>query len=442
MLNQWLSDVNDLAAPDTLSTFQQELPLEWIQQALSSTNKASMRRRKLPAELVVWLVIGIGLYRDRSIAEVLDKLDLQLVNSDGDTVAPSAIPQARKRLTAEPLQALFNLTAKHWIQSEDETDTWNNLQLFSVDGTQLRVHDNQALAEHFKYVQYSKTKHTEYPVVRLCALCSLRSRLLHDVAFGPSSTGEINYAKELIKSIPDNSLTIFDRCYLSADLMINWQRQHSTSHWMIPIKSNTRYEIVSQLDKKGTDYIVEMKVSKHARLIDPTLPETWQARLVLCEEQSQKKHITGILTSLISLDYKADEIFNVYFERWEIENSYGEIKQHMLENELLLRSQSVEGVIQEIWGILIAYNLIRVEISRIAQEAGVSPLRISFIMALRYIQDELMWCSIAAPGSIPKKLRSMRAKVKRFILPDRKKRPKSRTVRISKTRYPVKSKHP
>ncbi|HBF09770.1 MAG TPA: IS4 family transposase, partial [Gammaproteobacteria bacterium] len=71
MLNQWLSDVNDLAAPDTLSTFQQELPLEWIQQALSSTNKASMRRRKLPAELVVWLVIGIGLYRDRSIAEVL-----------------------------------------------------------------------------------------------------------------------------------------------------------------------------------------------------------------------------------------------------------------------------------------------------------------------------------------------------------------------------------
>ena len=250
MLNQWLSDVNDLAAPDTLSTFQQELPLEWIQQALSSTNKASMRRRKLPAELVVWLVIGIGLYRDRSIAEVLDKLDLQLVNSDGDTVAPSAIPQARKRLTAEPLQALFNLTAKHWIQSEDETDTWNNLQLFSVDGTQLRVHDNQALAEHFKYVQYSKTKHTEYPVVRLCALCSLRSRLLHDVAFGPSSTGEINYAKELIKSIPDNSLTIFDRCYLSADLMINWQRQHSTSHWMIPIKSNTRYEIVSQLDKK------------------------------------------------------------------------------------------------------------------------------------------------------------------------------------------------
>ncbi|MGY5615269.1 hypothetical protein [Vibrio brasiliensis] len=31
--------------------------------------------------------------------------------------------------------------------------------------------------------------------------------------------------------------------------------------------------------------------------------------------------------------------------------------------------------------------------------------------------------------------------VKRYILPERKKRPKSRTVRMSKTRYPVRSEH-
>ncbi|CAK3990557.1 hypothetical protein VCRA212O16_590001 [Vibrio crassostreae] len=113
----------------------------------------------------------------------------------------------------------------------------------------------------------------------------------------------------------------------------------------------------------------------------------------------------------------------------------------MLEDEILLRSQSVEGVEQEIWGILIAYNLIRLEISRIAKEAEVSPLRISFTMALRDIQDELMWCAIASPGSVPKKLRAMRERVKRYILPEKQKRPKDRTVRFSKTRYTVRSKH-
>ena len=67
MLAHWLIDVDDFASPESLALFQKELPLEWIHQALDETNKASMRRRKLPAELVVWLLVGIGLYRDRPI---------------------------------------------------------------------------------------------------------------------------------------------------------------------------------------------------------------------------------------------------------------------------------------------------------------------------------------------------------------------------------------
>ncbi|MCX2761145.1 transposase, partial [Vibrio sp. 14G-20] len=113
--------------------------------------------------------------------------------------------------------------------------------------------------------------------------------------------------------------------------------------------------------------------------------------------EQQPNHIQGLLTSLTDRKYSLKSLLDVYFERWEIENSYGEIKHDMLEDEILLRSQSVEGVEQEIWGILIAYNLIRLEISRIAKEAEVSPLRISFTMALRDIQDELMWCAIASP---------------------------------------------
>lgn len=91
--------------------------------------------------------------------------------------------------------------------------------------------------------------------------------------------------------------------------------------------------------------------------------------------------------------------------------------------ELLLRSQSIERIEQEIWGILIAYNLVRLEISRIAKEAEVSPLRISFMMALRDIQDELLWCAVASSGSIPKKLRAMREQVKRYVLAKRKNGP-------------------
>lgn len=440
MLSHWLLDTEAFAAPESLSTFQQSIPLEWVEQALESTHKASVRRRKLPAELVVWLVVAMGLFRDRSISEVVTKLDLSVQNEVGETVAPSAIPQARQRLTYEPLAKLFEITATHWIEQEDSNDTWHGLRLYSVDGTQFRTADTVELTEHFGRIKHSPTRSTEYPIVRLCALSSLRSRLVKDVAFGPSFDGEVTYAKQLVKRAADKSLTIFDRCYLSAELLINWQRAHQASHWMVPIKRNTKYTILETFGEN--DFLVEMAVSARAQKLDPSLPATWTARLVLYPESAQKNHIRGVLCSLHEPQkYPASDLLDVYFERWEIENSYGEIKHQMLEDSILLRSQSVDGVMQEIWGILLAYNLVRVEISRIAAEAQVSPLRISFIMALRDIQDEILWCAIAAPGTIPKKLKALRAKVKRYILPDKRKRPKDRTVRISKTRYTVQSKY-
>lgn len=439
MLQNWLLDVNTYTEYESLNIFQKHLPIEWIETVLQQTNKASIRRRKLPAELVVWLVISMGLFRNKPISEVVEKLDLKLSNTLGETIAPSAIPQARQRLTEEPLSELFHLTAKHWCESEDGDDLWNGLRLFAVDGTIFQCPDTPELNEHFTAIKHRKDRTMEYPAARLCALTSLRSRLIYDVAFGPSNIGENNYAKRLVHSVPNESLTIFDRCYLSAELLVNWQRAHQASHWMVPIKCNTQYEIIQTLG--NDDFIVEMKVSPQARKLDPTLPEKWQARLVGYPKSENDKHIKGVLCSLLDTKrYSAKQILDVYFERWEIENSYGEIKHRMLDDAILLRSQLKSGVYQEIWGILIAYNLVRVEISRVAKEAKVSPLRISFMMALRDIQAEIQWFAVASPGTIPHKLRAMRGEIKRYILPDKRKRPKSRSVRISKTRYPVRLK--
>jgi len=87
LLAHWLLDTDTFANPESLSTFQKDLPLEWIEEVLEKTNKASIRKR------------GMGLFRDRSITDIVSKLDLNLSDSLGDNVAPSAIPQARQRLS-------------------------------------------------------------------------------------------------------------------------------------------------------------------------------------------------------------------------------------------------------------------------------------------------------------------------------------------------------
>jgi hypothetical protein len=61
---------------------------------------------------------------------------------------------------------------------------------------------------------------------------------------------------------------------------------------------------------------------------------------------------------------------------------------------LTLRSRTVEGVYQEIWGALIAYNLIRREIASAAWEAKLAPTDISFVRALHTIQHEMMWAAL------------------------------------------------
>lgn len=125
-----------------LPKFRSQIPPQWIEEALQATGTATIRRRRLPAEQVLWLVIGMGMMRDRPIAEVVSAFDLSLADASHSEVAPSAIVQARQRLGEEPVAYLFHRTADKWAFESASAHRWRGLQLFGVDGTTLRVADS------------------------------------------------------------------------------------------------------------------------------------------------------------------------------------------------------------------------------------------------------------------------------------------------------------
>ncbi|MGF1772899.1 transposase domain-containing protein, partial [Vibrio wakamikoensis] len=53
-----------------IDVFNKHIPLEWVEEAVQQTGRVSLRKRRLPAEQAVWLVLGIGLQRNRSIQDV------------------------------------------------------------------------------------------------------------------------------------------------------------------------------------------------------------------------------------------------------------------------------------------------------------------------------------------------------------------------------------
>ncbi len=433
--------------PGDYTTFRRHLDPAFIEEALATTGTATLRKRRLSADRVVWLVIGMSLVRDRSIAAVVQQLDLAMPTEDGmRTVASSAVAQARARLGAEPMEWLFERTATQWADASADRDRWRGLALYGVDGTTIRVPDSAENRAHFGS-QWSGVDRdgkdrglSGYPLVKMVTLMALRSHLIAAACFGPYMTDERQYAKALWSSIPEHSLVLLDREYLDAAVL---QGLSTTDrHWMTPAKSTTQWRVIETLGKDDT--LVEMTTSSEARKKHPHLPTHFDVRAIRYQRKGYPPRT--LLTSLVDAKrYPAAELRVLYHERWEIELGFGELKTDMLQRLEAIRSRRPDTVAQELWGLLLAYNLIRLEMERVADETGVAPTRISFIAALRLVIDEWSWSNNStAPGAIPRHLTDLRDKIRVFVLPERRSdRVQPRAVKIKMSNYarkrPVKS---
>jgi hypothetical protein len=412
---------------------RKQIPIDWIIQALEATGAATVRRRRLPAEQVIWLVIGMALMRNRSIHDTVSKLDLALPSDKGPTVAPSAVAQARARVGAAPLEALFMLCALHWAKQSADAQRWHGLSVLGIDGSTLRVSDSP---ENRKYFGVTNGPRGEgaYPLVRVVTLMVLRSHLLVAARFGSHTISETEYAEDLWREVPDESVTAVDRGFLSALSLIRLNQSGKNRHWVTRAKKNLNLRRFKRLGRN--DWMVEMNVSAAARKKDDSLPSTWVARAVRYHRKGFRPSL--LLTSLVDAEaYPAEDLALLYHERWELELGFDEIKTELLDREETIRSRKPEMVKQEVWGVLLAYNLVRLEMERIANYAGVPPTRVSFVGAYRLICDEWLWCAIGTPGSIPQKLQRLREHLVGLILPPRRgERSYPRAVKIKMTGYP------
>lgn len=412
----------------------QNLPYEWIEQAVAYTGRASIRQRRLPAEQVVWLVVALALYRHQSIGEVVDELDLALPDARVPFVSKSAVAQARQRLGSSPLKALFELSAQAWFEQDRQHYLFKGLSLFALDGTTLKVQDTPEHRSHFGAQTYPSGRISSYPQMRGVTLTSVPTHLIRNALFGPYDTNEMLYAKQLLESIPDDSLTVLDKGFLSAEILHGLTSAGSNRHFIIPAKANTKWEVIG-----GTpdDSIVAMRVSPQARKKCPDFPEMWQARLVIVIDQSARKHL--LLTSLFDAKrYTAADIAACYTRRWQVETSYRELKQSMLGMALTLRSKTVDGVYQEIWGALTAYNLVRLEMAKAALSVKCEPTEISFTRAFHLIQYELHWAALTrAQGKLPALLQRLRQRLVSLLKEERPGRKFDRAVKALPVRYTV-----
>ncbi|WP_125483334.1 IS4 family transposase, partial [Caballeronia choica] len=245
MLASHLTYLIEAQQPADLRRLAEHLPYEWIERAVQATGTASIRRRRLPAEQVVWLVIALAMYRHWSISEVLDSLDLALPNEAAPFVSKSAVAQARQRIGEAPMAWLFEQTARAWTTQDAAHHAFKGLSLWAMDGTTLRTPDSAANREHFGAQGYASGKVASYPQVRAVTLTAIPTHLVADINFGRYDTNEMVYAKSLLPQIPEDSLTVFDRGFLAAEILCGLTMNARNRHFLIPAKANTCWEVIS-----------------------------------------------------------------------------------------------------------------------------------------------------------------------------------------------------
>ena len=370
-LSQALDDTQSCSEPfvQSFDALTEHLPTDWVERSLSLSSHATIRRRRLPQDMVLWLVIGMAMFRNEPINEVARRLNICADGLAGDELlARSGLSQARQRLGDEPIKWLFKQCASVWGHERYPQEGWHGLQLFAIDGALFRTPDTPELREHFGSGNTGNDRQTPFPILRLVALMNLRSHVIADAAISPYRKGEMPLAESFLNGIPDRSITLLDKGFFSANILLEISRKGDQRHWLIPAKSNAVYEVIE--DYGDGDRLVKMTVSARARKRNSTLPQYWTARAVTYEIGGVEK---TVFTSLPATEFSAQEVAQLYHERWEIELGFRDIKCSMQHNAITLRSKKVALVYQELWGLLLAYNLIRREASQAAVEHDRAP---------------------------------------------------------------------
>ncbi len=145
------------------------------------------------------------------------------------------------------------------------------------------------------------------------------------------------------------------------------------------------------------DVLVQLKTSPQARKKWPQLPDTVEARLLTRTINGQERQV------------------------------------------LTLRSKKAAGIRQDLWGVLLAYNLLRSQMVKMAASLkGYTASQLSFHMASVYLIHELSCMPYLSPSTIPKRVAELEKQAGQFVLPERRERSYPCCVKARPQRYSVK----
>jgi hypothetical protein len=444
LIDQGRSD----SLPFTLESLSGVIRPELIEAALARSGRREVRLRKLPAAGVVWLVIAIGLFGDldlpsiwRQVAGTLSQL-WQVV-AGIRPAGKSAIAKARSRLGARVMRLLFRAVCNPVAVGSTRGAFYRGLRLMAIDGQKLAVPDTPTNVKAFGRPSTTRCGQAVaggYPQLQVIRLIETGTHASVEAIIKPCHCGEYPLAPRLIRSAPSDALVLMDRGFYGYTVLKEAFDQRR--HVLVRVASHVNFECIRPLSDGS--FLARIYPTLRDRRHQTNGLIIRVIRYTINDPQRTGHQVEHRLatTLLDEKSHPASELIVLYHERWEIEMDNDELTTHQLLNRPVeLRSRTPLGCVQELYGILLSHNAIRILMHESAKRVDVDPGRLSFIHAVRVIRETLPLMRAAETGRLPRLYDAMLQHIAQGRLPARENRTSPRVVKVKMSNYGKKRLH-
>ncbi|HYI08092.1 MAG TPA: IS4 family transposase [Thermoanaerobaculia bacterium] len=362
----------------------ERIPRGLVDAILKETKRESLRIRKLPAYLMVYYEIALGLMNSGSARHVLRELVADVRDEFPDPQAAiasrTAISNARQRLGAEPIRKLYEQVVKPIAKRTTSGAWFGSRRLVALDGSSLHVKDSPGNRKEYGKAGAAKGKASPLPLIRWVALCELGTHVVFAARMAAWKVSELALAKQLIHRLEPGMLCLADRLFYGfplwsqavatgADLL--WRVQKGVT--LPPLKRLRDGSYLSQVRGRSNGPVAERRRSFPVRVIE-----------FYVKVGRSRKHYRLITTLLDPRKAPAKKLAELYAKRWGIETVIGEVKTY-LKGPGTLRSELPELVEQDFYGLLLAHFGVRSIMHEAALQQRIPPTELSFIHSVRVV---------------------------------------------------------
>lgn len=276
--------------------------------------KTFVRHRKLTMkQTVAYLLYS----RKRSMDLDLSAIQRQIPDIEFPDVSRQAVSKARKGILPDLFKELFDEQVETVYKHVSSSKNWFGYRVFAVDGSTLEIPLSADTAAEFGAVTSSNNHDVFWVEGLLSTIYDVFLDLIVDGQIYAKGTGEREPAREhwtRLKELDlaESALLIFDRGYYSKELYEDLVS--NGCHVLM------RLNKANKLAKLGDDDLSWIATSADGR------PVPYRVVKVPLPQKSKEGN-EYLITNITDPSITSSMLYTLYFERWNIETKYRELKE-------------------------------------------------------------------------------------------------------------------